>query len=139
MDNTTTIPTETLVSKLVDSTENRDGLIEIGQEAYAEDGSCEFVGAVYDMDDFDDFMSGMKPFDVACRVAFGDFNPMSGYFTFDRYENLKSLDSWEIEDRAWTIRDEIIDWAVRNIGVAELFGRLEFDADTDADTEGETD
>lgn len=67
-------------------------------ESRFEDLAREFIGEeyfddiLYDMDDFDELMCGMKPHDIARKIWFGDFNPMSDYWKFDGYGNLESLE-----------------------------------------------
>lgn len=46
----------------------------------------------YSMEEFDDYLSGMKPWDVARAVTFGDFNAAHDYFRFNAYGNLESTD-----------------------------------------------
>ena len=47
---------------------------------------------VFDMDDFEDLVSGWKPLELAQRIFYGDFNPNHGYFYFNGYGNLVSTD-----------------------------------------------
>lgn len=60
----------------------------------------------YDMSMFDECMNGLTPSEIACRVAYGDFNPAHDYFRFNGYGNLESdysedysehLNHWAIE------------------------------------------
>lgn len=51
-----------------------------------------FDDTLYDMDDFDELMYGMNPHDIARKIWFGDFNPMSDYWKFDGYGNLESFE-----------------------------------------------
>lgn len=51
----------------------------------------------YSMEEFDDYLFGMKPWDIARAVTFGDFNAAHGYFRFDVYGNLESTDYPEID------------------------------------------
>lgn len=67
-------------------------------ESRFEDLAREFISeeyfddTLYDMDDFDEIMYGMKPYDIARKIWFGDFNPMSDYWKFDGCGNLESLE-----------------------------------------------
>lgn len=44
------------------------------------------------MEDFDEVVYGTEPFDLACKVAYGDFNPSHRFFWFNGYCNLCSGD-----------------------------------------------
>lgn len=46
----------------------------------------------YSMEEFDDYLGDMKPWDVARAVTFGDFNAAHDYFRFNVYGNLESTD-----------------------------------------------
>lgn len=67
----------------------------MASEVNSWDGSLENL-AYYEMDQFNEFMSGHDPEFIACRIHFGDFNPMDDYFSFDGYGNLISLSSFEL-------------------------------------------
>ena len=57
-----------------------------------------FDDEVYLMEEFDEIMGDMKPWEVARAAYFGhDFNPARQYFTFNGYGNLESFDYWEDE------------------------------------------
>lgn len=45
---------------------------------------------IFYMDDFNEFMYGLKPDEIARRIHFGKFNPMDDYFWFDGYGNLET-------------------------------------------------
>ena len=55
-----------------------------------------------DMDEFNSYMKGVEPFDVALKIHFGEFNPNDEYFALDGYQNLVSFDKYE---RAGYLRD----------------------------------
>lgn len=58
---------------------------------------------IYFMDDFDEIMSGMKPWEIARAAFYGErFNPCDDYFYFNAYGNLESLRCAEDAD------DEVI-------------------------------
>ena len=67
-------------------------------ESRFEDLAREFISeeyfddTLYDMDDLDELMSGEMPHDIARKIWFGDFNPMSDYWKFNRYGNLESFE-----------------------------------------------
>lgn len=72
------------------------------------DGSLEYF-EWYDMDDLDEIMHGQDAYWIACRVHFGDFNPMDDYFSFDGYGNLISLSTYDFEDEISDNADEIVE------------------------------
>lgn len=49
-------------------------------------------GGIYDMDDFDEIMSGSEPWEIARSCFYGDFRPCDKYFSFNGYGNLISFD-----------------------------------------------
>ena len=51
-----------------------------------------FGDTLYDMDDLDELMGGEMPHDIARKIWFGDFNPMSDYWKFNGYGNLESFE-----------------------------------------------
>lgn len=48
---------------------------------------------IYQIEDFDDIMSGFEPLRVACMVRYGDFNPHYPAFTFNGCGNLESIEN----------------------------------------------
>ena len=58
---------------------------------YCEANNC-VDDYVYFMDDFDEIMGGMKPWEIARATFYGNrFNPCDDYFYFNAYGNLESL------------------------------------------------
>lgn len=48
---------------------------------------------IYNMEEFDEIMSGVSPWEIARSCYFGeDFNPCCDYFRFNGYANLESFD-----------------------------------------------
>ena len=47
---------------------------------------------IYNMDDFDEIMSGQTPWEIARCAYYGDFCPTHNYFWFNGYANLCSAD-----------------------------------------------
>ena len=47
---------------------------------------------VFNMDNFEEIVSGWKPLELAQRIFYGDFNPNRNYFYFNGYGNLVSTD-----------------------------------------------
>lgn len=49
--------------------------------------------AIYSMDDFNDILCGMEPWDIARAAYYGEFYPTDNYFRFNAYSNLESTDN----------------------------------------------
>ena len=64
---------------------------------------------IYDMEEFDEIMSGLSPWDVATKIFYGDFRPNDNYFRFDGYANLESFDYISNEIDFEEIADYIVD------------------------------
>ena len=64
---------------------------------------------IYDMEEFDEMISGMSPWNIATKIFYGDFNPYHNYFKFDGYSNLQSFDYISDEVDLEKIADYIID------------------------------
>ena len=66
----------------------------------------------YDMDDFDEFMDGYTPMEIAQMIFFGDFNPNDEYFGSNAYGNLESVNWGDVVAEAEALKDDIIDHLV---------------------------
>ena len=64
---------------------------------------------IYDMDEFDEIMDGMSPWNIATKIFYGDFRPNDNYFRFDGCANLESFDYISDEIDLEEIADYIID------------------------------
>ena len=64
---------------------------------------------IYDMDEFDEIMSGMSPSDIALKIFYGDFRPNDHYFKFDGCANFQSFDYISDEVDLEEIADYIVD------------------------------
>ena len=64
---------------------------------------------IYDMDEFDEIMSGMSPSEIATKIFYGDFRPNDNYFKFNGYANLESFDYISDEVDLEEIADYIVD------------------------------
>lgn len=51
-----------------------------------------YDNGVYDMEEFDEIMSGQDPWEIARSCFYGDFRPCDKYFSFNGYGNLVSFD-----------------------------------------------
>jgi len=68
--------------------------------------------SIYGMDDFDEIMENIKPWDISRMVFYGDFNPTHKFFKFNGYGNLESsdyLDDWI------TVDDDFVDFLLENM------------------------
>lgn len=66
--------------------------------------------AVYLMDDFDDTMDYLKPWDLARAVYYGEFEPIHSYFRVNVYGNLESTN--DPVEAGWVDVDELARYAV---------------------------
>lgn len=62
---------------------------------------------IHDMDDINDYLSGMEPRDILNKAFYGDFNPSHDYFKFNGYDNLESTD---YPEDSWIDKDELADF-----------------------------
>lgn len=70
---------------------------------YADENNFE---RVYDMDEFNEVMSGFSPLDIARLANVNDFNSNDKYFHFDGQANLQSSNNC----CEWTDFDAMADW-----------------------------
>ena len=61
------------------------------------------------MEEFDEIMDGISPWNIATKIFYGDFRPNDNYFRFDGYANLESFDYISDEVDLEEIADYIID------------------------------
>ena len=76
---------------------------------------------IYQMEEFDEIMSGREPLDIARTCYFGGFNPTHEYFWFNGYGNLES-DNWIDGEKSPFYIDELVEYIVEN---EENFGNDE--------------
>lgn len=69
---------------------------------------CFEESVYYDMDSFDEIMSGYTPSEIARMIFLGDFNPNNDYFRFTAYANLESADWPDVVAVAEDLVDDII-------------------------------
>lgn len=70
---------------------------------------------VYFMDDFNEIMSGVKPWEIARAAFYGTrFNPCDDYFYFNAYGNLESLAYAEDAIEETVFPDEIAEYIADN-------------------------
>lgn len=49
------------------------------------------------MDEFDEYMSGYTPMEIAQKIFYGDFRYMDYYFRFNAYANIETCLEYDIE------------------------------------------
>lgn len=69
---------------------------------------CFEEASYYDMDSFDEIMSGYTSSEIARMIFFGDFNPNDEYFRFNAYGNLESAEWPDVVAVAEDLVDDII-------------------------------
>ena len=89
-------------------------LMAMVSDVNAENGELDNLD-YFSMEEFDEILDMEKPWEIARKIHFGDFNPMHEYFTFDGYGNLESVSDWELERKLEEWEDEIM----------EAYGRME--------------
>ena len=90
---------------------NGDDLTYLLQHMNGYDGCFEEAN-YYDMDEFDEFLAGSTPMEIAQMIFFGDFNPNDEYYRFNAYGNLESADWPDVVSEAEDLVDDIINQLV---------------------------
>lgn len=54
--------------------------------------------ALYDVDEFDDLMTGFTPSALADMIRYGDYSSSAEFFTFDGYGNIESVHVSDVID-----------------------------------------
>ena len=67
---------------------------------------------IFTIDMFDELLQGFDPWEIACKIQFGDFNPSYEYFKFNGYGNIKSICKYEIDRYIDT--GDIVDYIIEN-------------------------
>lgn len=86
---------------------NGDDLTYLLQHMNGYDG-CFEEATYYDVDEFDELLSGRTPMEIARMIFYGDFNPNNEYFRFNAYGNLESADWHDVVAEAEDLVDDII-------------------------------
>lgn len=89
-----------------------------------------------DMDNFDEYMSGLSPIEIAQRVFYGDFYPNHNYFKFNGYDNVVSSDYLDYKDYL----DDVLNYISReeysdNMEIQEIIDKYEDIEDEEGDIE----
>jgi hypothetical protein len=105
---------EKLTEQLTELLENMD----TAELIYLHNEYCSatngFDDTIYDMDEFDEVMSGQSPEWIACRVYYGDFNPGAAeYFKFNGYGNLVGLYAFDLAEHIYI--SDIVGYIVDNM------------------------
>lgn len=54
--------------------------------------------ALYDVESFDDLMTGFTPSALADMVRYGNYSSSAEFFTFDGYGNIESVQAYDVID-----------------------------------------
>ena len=129
----TTMTREQAIATYVENL-SKGELVELLQHMNGYDG-C-FEDCIYfDMDEFDDVMSKYSPMEIAKMIFFGgDFNPNDGYFRFNAYGNLESVDWIDVEAEAEDLVEDIIYHLVNSYSGDTPWSKLYHLVDSDDDT-----
>ena len=110
-----------------------DDLANLLQHMNSYDG-CFEEATYYDMDEFDEFLYGYTPMEIAQMIFFsGDFNPNHDFFRFNAYGNLESADWFDVEAEAEDLKDDIIYHLVNTYSGDTPWPELDDLVDADAD------
>lgn len=112
---------------------NGDDLTYLLQHMNGYDG-CFEEATYYDMDEFDEFLSGRTPMEIAQMIFFGDFNPNNDYFRFNVYGNLESADWPDVVAEAEDLESDIINHLVHYYSGDTPWPDLDDLVDADEDT-----
>ena len=89
-------------------TKKIENLLTMVQEINAYNGSMEHL-ELFEMELFNEIMSGFEPIDIALKTYYGGFNPNDEYFRFNGYANLESLSYYDLEKELIDYENEIIE------------------------------
>lgn len=112
---------------------NGDDLAYLLQHMNSYDG-CFDDCVYYDMNEFDELMSGYTPTELAQMIRFGEFNPNDDYFHFNAEGNLESADWQDIVSEAEDLVDDIIDHLINYYSGDTPWLDLDDLVDADEDT-----
>lgn len=104
----------TIKERIIEAIENlsSDEAVSLWNEYCSEDNRMDDY--IYSMNEFDEIMGDMKPWDVARTCFYGDFCPAHDYFWFNGYANLESSDFPSMDDKSPFYAKEIAEWIVNN-------------------------
>ena len=112
---------------------NGDDLTYLLQHMNWYDGCFEET-AYYDMEEFDEVLSGRTPMEIAQMIFFGDFNLNNDYFRFNGYGNLESADWPDVVAEAEDLESDIINHLVHYYSGDTPWPDLDDLVDADEDT-----
>lgn len=90
------------------------------QEINYETGGFDNIIA-YSIDDFDDMVSGIEPYDLALKLHFGGFVPHYSLFRFNGYGNIESLCENEYDQEILDYETEIVQNYIYIFGELDLY------------------
>ena len=73
-----------------------DNILDIVREINDYDGQLEDL-TWNPMDEFDELISGVEPWDIARATFYGNFNPTHNYWRWDSYGNFESINWFEYD------------------------------------------
>lgn len=108
-------------------------LLEMARELNQWDGSHDWAGT-FDVEDADDYLSGVSPSEILRALFFGNIEDGVGYsdaqVRYNAYGNLEIISSYSLETEAWDYRDDILDDYRNEFGEGKLNEALS-EMDTD--------
>ena len=112
---------------------SKDELVELLQHMHGYDG-CFDDCVYYDMAEFDEFLDGYTPLEIAQMIFFGgNFNPNHDFFCFNAYGNLESAHWHDVEAKAEDLKDDIIIHLVTCYSGDTPWAGLDYLVDSDDD------
>lgn len=120
-----------IISNAAEDSDVKQALFDAARQAAVYDGSCDWA-EVFDMDEFDAFVTVDSPFQFASDIVNGEFDPNKDYFRINDLGWYESYDAYDVLNMAWEYRDEVAEAATRIDDVAEtLADSGEFDIPED--------
>ena len=58
---------------------------------------CSNGDEIFRIEDFDEECEYLTPYDIACKICYGDFNMAESYFKFDAYGNFESINTYDLK------------------------------------------
>ena len=110
---------EMIKQKIVDyiNSMNDDEIVEL-HNTYCDAANC-MDDCIYTMEDMQEVLYCVQPWELARMVQFGDFDCTKDFWTFNGYGNLVSYNAWELPVYAEDIADFIL-WKEDSLGNDEI-------------------
>lgn len=100
-----------IISRLNDY--DNDDLLNLFRSANSSN-YCFGFADVFDAEDINEIMCDSTPYDILCRVAFGNVTSVKNYLRFDGYENLESVTVFDLYNECEDNVEEMADWLMNN-------------------------